>query len=102
MGWWTQGDVVVGDEPLDRTAEFLKAVAALYEESELGRKPTALELAATLELALSNPAEVIEGGEALDVSKVTIKTKRRAKRHKVRVGDISPSPSRMARSHSGV
>lgn len=91
MGWWTQGngDLVVGDEPLDRAAEFLRAVAALYEESELGRKPTASELAATIELALSSSiSSVIDGGERLGVSKVTVKTKRQPKKHKVRVGDI--------------
>jgi len=96
MGWWNSKDepeVIVGDEPLDIASELLHRIASCYVDSELGRKPTPTELERTLELALSTSiAEIVQGGESLDLSRLTLKTKRRPKRHKVLVGDVFAVP----------
>lgn len=96
MGWWNapgNDDIVVGDEVFDKTYHYLEALAGLYEEA-LGRKMTVDELATVLTIALQNHGgpDTFEGVEELEVSGVTIKTKKRPKRQRIQVGDVFVIP----------
>jgi hypothetical protein len=96
MGWWSpkgNDNIIVGDEVFDKTYHYLEELAALYRESH-GRSMTVDELATILSGALQNHGgpETFEGVDELEVSSVTIKTKKRAKRPRLQVGDVFVIP----------
>lgn len=91
MGWWNDSEgVVIGDGPLDRAEEFLRAVAADYSE-DLGRQPTLAEVLRVLELTLEHCPDVIAEGEHV-LARLTARTKARPKKQPLRPGDIFAIP----------
>jgi hypothetical protein len=96
MGWWSPAGndgITVGDEVFSATYRYLEEVRALYQEA-LGRPMTVDELATVLTIALQNHGgpETFHGVEELEVSAVTIKTKKRPSRPRLQVGDVFTIP----------
>ena len=53
MGWWDEGGLTLGDEPIDRLTDALERIRDEYH-SEFGREPTHAEVAKVVEVALRN------------------------------------------------
>jgi hypothetical protein len=96
MGWFDAKydgkKVLLGDEALDLTHELLQKLAEVYEDGA-GRKPTAEELAALLELVLGTSAdEYLEDFQTRRVSGVTIKSDKKKKDQDYQAGDVFAVP----------
>jgi hypothetical protein len=96
MGWWSvpgTKDTEVGDEVLDETYRYLDSIAKMYREDR-GKAMSVDDLAAlwTVALGVHGGPEIFDGFEELEVSGVTIKTKKRPKRQRVQVGDVFAIP----------
>lgn len=92
MGWWSAPDadgIEVGDESLDAIRHFLRDFSRSYQE-DLGRKPSLAEFEYALNLAFKANVddEVLADFAELEIKQVAIKTAKRAKRTKVKPGDI--------------
>lgn len=92
MGWWlvdSEENIEVGDVVFDELRHFLVCVSKCYEE-DLGRKPTIEELQYLLSLGLSVNAnsDILSNFDELRVQKILIKTEKRKKRVKPKIGDI--------------
>jgi len=85
MGWWQEGDLTIGDEPIDRLAHALEAIRREYHD-EFGREPTHAEVARFTEVALRVVLDA-----ASDNARVEPAVKIRAKpmkKQRVGVGDV--------------
>jgi hypothetical protein len=95
MGWFESGKaagVILGDEPLDLTYDFLKQLAQVYQEG-CERKPTLEEVRTLLEMVLINAGEEHVGDLAeREVSAVTIKTAKKRKSQPYKQGDVLAIP----------
>jgi hypothetical protein len=95
MGWFESGKVagvILGDEPLDLTYEFLKQLADVYQEG-CERKPTLEEVRNLLELVLfSSGEEHISDLDERDVTGITIKTAKKRKSQSFKQGDVLAIP----------
>jgi hypothetical protein len=92
MGWWDvskEPEVVTGDDVLDLVRHFLKDFSRAYQE-DLSRKPSLAELEYALNLAfrVNVDDEIVSGVEELEVKQVLLKTAKRPKRVRARVGDV--------------
>jgi Immunity protein 26 len=95
MGWFESGKaagVILGDEPLDLTYDFLKQLAEVYQDG-CERKPTLEEVRTTLEMVLINAGEEYVGDLAVrEVTAVTIKTAKKRKSQPYKQGDVLAIP----------
>lgn len=92
MGWWQDGDKVLGDGPLDSAEEFLRAVAAEYVEDQ-GRRPTLDELLTIISRVLGRgTAEFVDDGENIQVIGVMAETKRQSGKRSIAAGDVFAVP----------
>jgi hypothetical protein len=91
MGWFDDRDGnLQGDDPLDALGTALREVAAAYQETAR-RRPTVAELEALLGTVLASmTGEVL--GDDVEVTAVTIKTKKRPRRQPFEVGDAFAIP----------
>ncbi len=95
MGWFESGKaagVILGDEPLDVTYDFLKQLAETYQEG-CKRKPTLEEVRTLFELVLfSSGEEHISDLDEREVTEVTVKTTKKRKSQPYKEGDILAIP----------
>ena len=95
MGWFEsspESGLFIGDDALDATHDFLKELAALYEEG-CGRKPVLAEVVALLRIGLSvSGSDYIADLEERAVTDVTVKTAKRPKKQSYKVGDVFAIP----------
>ena len=96
MGWWSipgNEEACVGDEVLDMTYNYIEKIAEVYRE-QMRRQMTVEELTAlwTIALQVRGEPDIFDGFEELEVTTVTIKTKKRPKRQRIQVGDIFAIP----------
>jgi hypothetical protein len=92
VGWWDvskQPEIVAGDAVLDLVRRFLMDFSQEYQE-DLSRKPTAAELEYVLNLSFraNLSDEILAGFDELEIKQVLLKTAKRPKRVKPRIGDI--------------
>lgn len=85
MGWWDEGGLTLGDEPIDRLADALESIRDTYV-ANVGREPTADELARAAEVALRNVLDAASPNARVEVE-VKVKAKP-AKKQKAEVGDV--------------
>jgi len=95
MGWWSEEEggeeLVIGDEPMDAVGLMLSSLGATYTK-EVGRKPTAKELARLLEAVLASIAdETLELGDN-ELAGVCIRLKKKPKRRRLVPGDYFAVP----------
>ena len=95
MGWFESGKVpgvILGDEPLDLTHDFLKQLAEVYQEG-CQRKPTLEEVRILFETVLKSAGEdhLADLAER-EVTTVTIKTAKKPKSQPYKQGDILAIP----------
>ena len=95
MGWFESGKatgVILGDEPLDITHDFLKQLAETYQEG-CKRKPTLEEVRILFELVLfSSGEEHISDLDEREVKEVTVKTAKKRKSQPYKQGDVLAIP----------
>ncbi len=95
MGWFESGKaagVILGDEPLDLTYDFLKQLAEAYQEG-CERKPTLEEVRRLLELVLvSSGEEHISDLDEREVTEVAVKTAKKRKSQPYKQGDVLAIP----------
>lgn len=96
MGWWSekrgQKKIELGDEPIDRLHEMLRAFCESYQ-ADTGRQPTSQEFLASLQLAVGKVPEDYFGDLAgKEITDVAIKTKAVPKRQKYQPGDYFAVP----------
>jgi hypothetical protein len=95
MGWFESGKaegVILGDEPLDLTYDFLKQLAETYQEG-CKRKPTLEEVRNLLELVLfSSGEEHISDLDEREVTSITVKTAKKRKNQPYKQGDVLAIP----------
>jgi hypothetical protein len=95
MGFWgeeKQGvDLLIGDEPLDILIDAFRKVADNYQ-SDVGRKPTVLELERLIQLSLDYQEDVVSSVEAFQISECRFKIKKAFKRIQWKPGDVFAIP----------
>jgi hypothetical protein len=90
--WKTKNGLILGDDPLDVAEEFLDTMAKQYVVS-IGRKPRLKEVLSTLASVLERRAEeFVDDGDAIVVSDITAKTKKRPRNQTYRPGDVIAIP----------
>lgn len=92
MGWWNipeKENLVIGDDVLDVTTNFLKEIKNIYEEM-WNRKPTLEEFEYMLNLSFKTSLdnEILNEFDEKEVKSVSIKTAKCPKKYKVKAGDI--------------
>lgn len=91
MGWWSseeESDLVVGDEALDITHDYIQRLVDLYEEG-IQRRPTPRELAKILEMCLAIDVDkVFEGGETMAIKGVSFRIGRKPRKQRFAPGDF--------------
>lgn len=93
MGWQAEDGKLLGDEPIDLLRSCLERIAALYE-SEAGRKPTCVEVEASLALALRySAAELISDLADREITSVSLRSRTRGKTQSFAAGDIFAIPA---------
>jgi hypothetical protein len=85
MGWWGEGGLTIGDEPIDRLAHALEDVRREYWD-ELGREPTHAEVARFTEIALRTVLDAASDNARVEPT-VKIRSKP-VKKQRVAVGDV--------------
>lgn len=96
MGWWAEGELTLGDEPIDRLIDALDRVRAVYRD-EVGRDPTHAEVARFTEAALRSVLDAASPDARVDAA-VKIRSTR-MKKQRVQVGDVFVIP--LDRYHYG-
>lgn len=96
MGWWgeesKQGELLLGDEPLDMAGKFLVKLARNYKQ-DAERKPTPAEIVRTLEIALDAVWDDVCGGvEGKELAALSFRLKKRPVYKKVHAGDYFAVP----------
>src|SRR5438477_8348499 len=85
MGWWADGKLTLGDEPLDLLAEGIEGVRRAYRE-EFDREPTPEEVARTAEMALRTVLDAASDNARIDA---TVKIRATPlKKQRVKAGDV--------------
>lgn len=95
MGWFESGKVagvILGDEPLDLTYDFLKQLSEAYQEGS-ERKPTLEEVRTLFEMVLKSAGEehIADLGER-EVTAVAFKTAKKPKSQTYKQGDVLAIP----------
>ncbi len=95
MGWFESGKVagvILGDDPLDLTYDFLEQLSEAYQEG-CNRKPTLEEVRTLLEMVLhSSGDELLSDLDEREVKAVDIKTARKKKNQPYKQGDMLAIP----------
>ncbi|NVB38828.1 hypothetical protein G6O69_13385 [Pseudenhygromyxa sp. WMMC2535] len=95
MGWFESArfpDVVLGDDPLDLTGQFLEDFRDAYLAAE-GRQPTVAELEATLVTVIGSfGGRWFEELDGRQLTKLTLRTKKAPKHQPHAIGDVFAIP----------
>jgi len=87
LGWWKEGNAVLGDEPFESALEFLEKVSRAYED-DFARKPTLDEILRQISDALRVAGyQYVADLETIDVVSIAAKTRRRSRRQAATLGD---------------
>ncbi|SEN66050.1 immunity 26/phosphotriesterase HocA family protein [Lihuaxuella thermophila] len=95
MGFWEeerQGEkILIGDEPLDILTDAFQQIANHYQ-TDVGRKPTILELEKLIELALEGQEGYQADMGGFLISECKLKKKKKSKRIQWKPGDVFAIP----------
>lgn len=92
MGWWEEDGLTQGDEPFDICQWAFKQIISKYQH-HIGRPPSLPELLVYLRHALNTVgADAMPDLENIEVTSITIKSKKTPKRQNYGIGDYFAIP----------